>query len=49
MTKFKGSHARDVFPCYDEPKYKAVFNLSVVKPKNQIVVSNMPIKNIEEW
>lgn len=44
VSKFEGPYARSAFPCYDEPALKAVFNISIVKPKDLIVLSNMPIK-----
>uniref|UniRef100_A0A2S2QK36 Endoplasmic reticulum aminopeptidase 2 n=1 Tax=Sipha flava TaxID=143950 RepID=A0A2S2QK36_9HEMI len=47
VTDFEPTYARRVFPCYDEPVYKVVFNISVVKKKNQIALSNMPIRAIE--
>ncbi|XP_025162751.1 glutamyl aminopeptidase-like isoform X1 [Harpegnathos saltator] len=34
--------ARRVFPCWDEPELKAVFNISVLYPENLKVFSNEP-------
>lgn len=39
-TQFESHHAREVFPCVDEPAAKAVFNLSVTTPKSDIILSN---------
>lgn len=47
VTGFEPTYARRAFPCYDEPMYKVVFNISVVKKKNQVALSNMPIRAIE--
>lgn len=41
-TQFESHHAREAFPCIDEPEAKATFDLTVVAPKNQTVLSNTP-------
>ncbi|OXU26579.1 hypothetical protein TSAR_012204 [Trichomalopsis sarcophagae] len=38
--------ARMVFPCFDEPSFKAIFHLSVDVPQNYNAISNMPVKRI---
>ena len=43
-TQFENSDARRFIPCWDEPAYKATFDLSVTVPEGQMAVSNMPIK-----
>ncbi len=43
MTQFEAIAARRFLPCWDEPAFKATFSLSVAAPKDQMVVSNMPI------
>jgi aminopeptidase N len=42
-TKMEPGDARRVFPCWDEPVFRAVFQLSVKTRKENTVVSNMPI------
>ncbi len=42
-TQFESHHAREVFPCIDEPEAKAIFELSLTTFKDDVVVSNMPI------
>ena len=42
-TQFEAADARRFVPCFDEPDLKAVFDLTVTAPKDQMVVSNMPI------
>jgi aminopeptidase N len=44
-TQFESHHAREAFPCIDEPMAKAVFNLTLVHNKQSVALSNMPIKN----
>ena len=43
-TQFENSDARRFIPSWDEPNYKASFDLSVLAPAAQMVVSNMPAK-----
>ncbi|HET8899928.1 MAG TPA: M1 family metallopeptidase [Rhodanobacteraceae bacterium] len=43
-TQFENSDARRFIPSWDEPAYKATFDLTVVAPADQMVVSNMPVE-----
>ena len=43
-TQFESHHAREAFPCIDEPEAKAVFNLTIKSPKNLKVISNTTIE-----
>ncbi len=43
-TQFESHHAREVFPCIDEPEAKAVFELSLTHPTGEVALSNTPIK-----
>ena len=42
-TQFESHHAREVFPCIDEPEAKAVFELSITTATTDTVLSNTPI------
>lgn len=46
-TQFESHHAREVFPCIDEPEAKATFQLTLTAPKDQLVLSNTPIEKQE--
>jgi aminopeptidase N len=41
-TQLESVYAREVFPSFDEPAFRAVFGLSVRAPRGLEVVSNMP-------
>jgi aminopeptidase N len=41
-TQFESHHAREAFPCIDEPQAKAVFKLSLISPNGEAAVSNTP-------
>ena len=43
VTQFEVADARRMFPGWDEPAFKATFQLSVTLPTDLAVVSNMPI------
>lgn len=43
-TQFESHHAREVFPCIDEPAAKATFDVTLTTEQNQTVLGNMPIK-----
>jgi aminopeptidase N len=42
FTQFENSDARRFIPSWDEPNFKATFDLSVNAPAGDMVVSNMP-------
>src|SRR5438477_4529417 len=44
-TQFEATDARRFFPCWDEPAFRARFQLAVVVPGNWLAVSNMPIES----
>ncbi len=44
-TQFEPANARNAFPCFDEPLFKAVFEVSFVVPEGLSCISNMPVKS----
>lgn len=44
-TQFESHHAREVFPCVDEPAAKATFDVTLITNENEAVLSNMPVKS----
>lgn len=44
-TQFESHHAREAFPCIDEPEAKATFDLTLTTPAGQTVIANTPIKD----
>lgn len=43
-TQFEAPYARRAFPCFDEPAYKATFDVTLKIDKSLQAISNMPIK-----
>jgi aminopeptidase N len=43
-TQFESHHAREVFPCIDEPEAKATFDVTLTTEQDIIVLGNMPVK-----
>ena len=43
-TQFEATDARRFFPCWDEPSFRARFQLTVIVPENFIAISNMPVE-----
>ncbi|KAE9538122.1 hypothetical protein AGLY_006094 [Aphis glycines] len=47
LTQFKPIYARRAFPCYDEPKFKTPYTISIARLNHHSALSNMPLKNSE--
>ncbi|MXO65840.1 M1 family metallopeptidase [Altericroceibacterium endophyticum] len=48
FTQFEAPDARRFAPMFDEPIYKATFDLSAIVPADQMAVSNMPVASEKE-
>src|SRR6266849_1630373 len=46
-SQLEPADARRIFPCWDEPAFKATFALTVTVPRAFLAVSNMPIAHEE--
>lgn len=44
-TQFESHHAREAFPCIDEPEAKATFDLTLISPAGEAVLANTPVKS----
>ena len=47
-TQFESHHAREVFPCVDEPAAKATYDVTLVTAPELTVLGNMPVVQQEE-
>jgi len=47
-TDLESHHAREVFPCIDEPEAKATFELTLAHPATETALSNTPVKSLSD-
>ncbi len=47
-TQFEPTSARNAFPCWDEPDYKAVFSITIIADKKYLRVSNEKVLSEKE-
>ncbi|CCH44177.1 aminopeptidase [Wickerhamomyces ciferrii] len=46
VTQFEPIYTRTSFPCFDEPNFKAIFNISLITENHLTVLSNSDVKKI---
>ena len=47
-TQFESHHAREVFPCVDEPAAKATYDVTLVTAPDLTILGNMPVAKSSE-
>ena len=47
-TQFEANHAREAFPCVDEPSAKATYQLTMTTNAGETVISNTPVESQNE-
>jgi tricorn protease interacting factor F2/3 len=47
-SQFEAANARNAFPCFDEPEFKAVFDVTMVVDRDLECISNMPVMSIRK-
>ena len=48
LTFMAPAYARKVFPCFDEPSFKATFDVVLVRKEAYSTIANMPLKTSED-
>ncbi|XP_022905307.2 aminopeptidase N-like [Onthophagus taurus] len=47
VTHLEATNARRAFPCFDQPNFKAKFQINLIRQKSQVTSSNMDLEKTE--
>ena len=47
-SQFEAANARNAFPCFDEPAFKAIFEVTLTVGKELDCISNMPVASVKK-
>ncbi|KAM0754815.1 hypothetical protein T439DRAFT_321862 [Meredithblackwellia eburnea MCA 4105] len=47
VTQFQPTHARRAFPCFDEPCFKAIFQISMISRSSTVSLCNTAMESVE--
>ncbi|CAB3408473.1 unnamed protein product [Caenorhabditis bovis] len=48
-TQFEPTFARKMLPCFDEPNFKATFEVAIIREPHHVARSNMPLQISKEY
>ena len=48
FTQFEATDAREAFPCWDEPRFKFPYQMTLTVPEAHMAVANMPVEEESE-
>lgn len=48
-SKFQPTYARQAFPCFDEPDFKATYDITLAKPTDYMALSNMNVRIYRQY
>jgi len=46
FSQFEAIHAREAFPCFDEPGFKFPWQLTITVPEDQLAITNTPVASV---
>ena len=49
LSRFQPYHAREAFPCFDEPSFRSIFEVRIARMEKYLTFSNSRIKETLPW